>query len=71
MQQVAPLPRPTAAAIVMALLTCAAAAWLFTVARADSMGFGGMAMMTAGLFMITWLVMMVAMMLPSVAPIAR
>ena len=68
MQQVAPLPRPTAAAIVMALLTCAAAAWLFTVARADSMGFGGMAMMTAGLFMITWLVMMVAMMLPSVAP---
>src|SRR6266550_6878395 len=68
MQQVGPLPRPTAAAIITALLTCAAAAWLFTVARADSMGFGGMAMMSAGLFMITWLVMMVAMMFPSVAP---
>jgi predicted metal-binding membrane protein len=29
---------------------------------------GGMAMMGAGLFLITWLVMMVAMMFPSVAP---
>jgi predicted metal-binding membrane protein len=32
------------------------------------MGTGGMAMMSAGLFLITWLVMMVAMMFPSVAP---
>ena len=30
---------------------------------------GGVAMMGAGLFLITWLVMMVAMMFPSVAPI--
>ena len=32
------------------------------------MGMGGLAMMTAGLFLVTWLVMMVAMMFPSVAP---
>jgi predicted metal-binding membrane protein len=32
------------------------------------MGMGGLAMMSAGLFLITWLVMMVAMMFPSVAP---
>ena len=32
------------------------------------MGMGGLAMMGAGLFLITWLVMMVAMMFPSVAP---
>ena len=68
MQQVAPLTRPIAAAIVTALLACAAAAWLFTITTADSMGAGGMAMMSAGLFLITWLVMMVAMMFPSVAP---
>ena len=30
---------------------------------------GGLAMMGAGLFLVTWLVMMVAMMFPSVAPI--
>src|SRR2546429_3956021 len=29
---------------------------------------GGMAMLSAGLFLVTWLVMMVAMMFPSVAP---
>jgi predicted metal-binding membrane protein len=33
------------------------------------MGMGGMAMMDAGVFLLTWLVMMVAMMFPSVAPI--
>ena len=32
------------------------------------MGMGGVAMMSAGLFLVTWLVMMVAMMFPSVAP---
>ena len=32
------------------------------------MGTGGVRMMSAGLFLITWLVMMVAMMFPSVAP---
>jgi predicted metal-binding membrane protein len=55
--------------IVAVLLVCAAAAWLITIQQASSMGMGGMAMMSAGLFLITWLVMMVAMMFPSVAPI--
>lgn len=68
MQQVARLPRPVAAAIVAALLACAAVAWLITIRQAGSMGTGGVRMMSAGLFLITWLVMMVAMMFPSVAP---
>ena len=68
MQQAVPLPRPLAAAIVAVLLACAAAAWLFTISQANSMAMGGLAMMGAGLFLITWLVMMVAMMFPSVAP---
>jgi len=67
-QQVARLPRPVAAAIVAALLACAAVAWLITIRQAGSMGTGGVRMMSAGLFLITWLVMMVAMMFPSVAP---
>jgi len=67
MQQVTRLPRPVATAIVAALLACAAAAWLLTAQQAASM-MGGVAMMGAGLFLITWLVMMVAMMFPSVAP---
>jgi predicted metal-binding membrane protein len=62
-QRVAPLPTPVSATIVAALLLCAALAWLFTMSQAGSMGMG------AGLFLITWLVMMVAMMFPSVAPI--
>ena len=68
MQQVAPLPRPLAAGIVAALLACATAAWLVTIDEAGSMGRGGIAMVGAALFLITWLVMMVAMMFPSVAP---
>ncbi|TMC53117.1 MAG: DUF2182 domain-containing protein [Chloroflexi bacterium] len=68
MQQVARLPRPLSTAIVAVLLVCAAAAWLITINQARSMGMGGIAMMGAGLFLITWLVMMVAMMFPSVAP---
>ena len=68
MQQVARLPRPAAAAIVAALHACAAVAWLITIRQAGSMGTGGVRMMSAGLFLITWLVMMVAMMFPSVAP---
>jgi len=67
-QQVARLPRPAAAAIVAALLACAAVAWLITIRQAGSMGTGGVRMMSAGLFLITWLVMMVAMMFPSFAP---
>jgi predicted metal-binding membrane protein len=68
MLQVARLPRALATAIVAALLVCAAAAWLFTISQANSMGMGGIGMMSAGLFLITWLVMVVAMMFPSVAP---
>jgi predicted metal-binding membrane protein len=64
---VTPLPKPVSATIVAALLVCAGAAWLITV-RQGSMDLGGMAMMSAGLFLITWVVMMVAMMFPSVAP---
>jgi predicted metal-binding membrane protein len=67
--RVSPLPRPVSATIVAALLVCAAAGWLVTMRQASTMGIGGMAMMSAGLFLITWLVMMVAMMFPSVAPI--
>jgi predicted metal-binding membrane protein len=67
--RVSALPRPVAAWIVAALLVCAAAAWLLTAKQASSMGMGGMAMMDTGIFLVTWLVMMVAMMFPSVAPI--
>jgi len=63
------LPRTDAAAIVAALLGCAAAAWLVTAQKAASMGgMGGMAMVGAGLFIVTWVVMMVAMMFPAIAP---
>jgi len=67
-QRVVSVPRPVATAIVAALLVCAAAAWLITLVQAGSMGMGGVAMMSPGLFLITWLVMMIAMMFPSVAP---
>jgi predicted metal-binding membrane protein len=66
--RVSPLPRPISATIVAALLLCAGAAWLVTIRQASSMGMGGIAIMSAGLFLITWLVMMVAMMFPAVAP---
>jgi predicted metal-binding membrane protein len=46
-----------------ALLVCAAAAWAVTIRDASSMSMTG-----AGLFLVTWVVMMVAMMFPSVAP---
>ena len=63
------LRRPVAVTIVAALLVCAAAAWLFIAGQAPSMsGTGGMAMLGAGLFLAIWVVMMVAMMFPSVAP---
>jgi predicted metal-binding membrane protein len=58
-----------ATAIIGALLVCAAAAWVDTAEQASSMaGMGGVAVLGAGLFLVTWLVMMVAMMFPSVAP---
>jgi len=63
------LPRPVATAIIAALLGCAAAAWLVTAQQGASMaGMGGIAMVGAGLFLVTWVVMMVAMMFPSDAP---
>jgi predicted metal-binding membrane protein len=62
------LSRPVASATVAALLLCAAAAWLLTAWQAQSMGMGGMAMLGVWLFMVTWLLMMVAMMFPAVAP---
>jgi predicted metal-binding membrane protein len=66
---VSSLPRPVATAIIAALLLCAAAAWAFTAQQAASMsGMGGMAMLGAGLFLVIWVVMMVAMMFPSTAP---
>jgi predicted metal-binding membrane protein len=65
----AALPRPVTAAIIAALLVLAAAAWLFTAEQAASMsGMGGIAMLGAGLFLATWVVMMMAMMFPAVAP---
>jgi predicted metal-binding membrane protein len=67
--RISPLPRPISATIIAALVVCAAAAWLITIRQASTIGMGGMAMMSAGLFLITWLVMMVAMMFPSVAPV--
>jgi predicted metal-binding membrane protein len=58
-----------ATAIIGALLVCAAAGWVITAEQASTMsGMGGVAMLGAGLFLLTWLVMMVAMMFPSVAP---
>jgi predicted metal-binding membrane protein len=63
------LPRPVATAIIAALLLCAAAGWAFTAQQAASMGgMGGMAMLGAGLFLVTWVVMMVAMMFPATVP---
>jgi predicted metal-binding membrane protein len=69
LQSAAALPRPVATTIVAALLVCAGAAWLYTVQQAASMAdMGGMAMLGAGLFLVTWVVMMVAMMFPTIAP---
>jgi predicted metal-binding membrane protein len=63
------LPRPVATVIIAALLGCAAVAWLVIAQQAASMAaMGGMAMVGGGLFLTTWVVMMVAMMFPAVAP---
>jgi predicted metal-binding membrane protein len=68
--RVDPLPRPVTAAIIAALLSCAAGAWLVTAQQSASMsGMGGIAMLGTGLFLATSVVMMVAMMFPSVAPV--
>jgi len=63
------LPRPVATAIIAGVLGGAAAAWLVTVQQVVSMaGMGGMAMVGAGLFLVTWVVMMVAIIFPAVTP---
>jgi predicted metal-binding membrane protein len=63
------LPRSVATTIIAALLGCAAAAWLVIPHQAASMAaMGGLAMVGAGLFLVTWVAMMVAMMFPAVAP---
>ena len=62
------LPRPVIVSVIAALLVCAGAAWVITAIQAASMGMGRMAMIGAGLFVVIWVVMMVAMMFPSVAP---
>jgi predicted metal-binding membrane protein len=63
------LPRPVATVIIAMLLGFAAAAWLVTAQQAASTAaMGGMAMVGGGLFLGTWVVMMVAMMFPVVAP---
>jgi len=68
-QAAATLSRPATTTIIAALLVCAGAAWLLTAQQAVSMpGMGGMAMLGAGLFLVTWVVMMVAMMFPTIAP---
>ena len=55
--------------IVSALLLSASAAWAITAVQSGSMAMGGgIAMMGAGLFLVTWVVMMVAMMFPSTIP---
>jgi predicted metal-binding membrane protein len=66
--RVAALPRPVTLTIVATLLLCATAAWIFTGVQAAAMGMGGMAMVGAGLFLVIWLVMMIAMMFPAVSP---
>lgn len=66
--RVSALPKPVTLTITASLLACAGAAWLLTLRQAGSMGMGGVAMMDAGIFLVTWVVMMVAMMFPSVAP---
>jgi predicted metal-binding membrane protein len=60
------LPRPVATAIIAALLGSSAAAWLVVAHQAAAMG--GVAIVGVGLFLVTWVVMMVAMMFPAVAP---
>ncbi|MFD0260592.1 DUF2182 domain-containing protein [Kitasatospora indigofera] len=53
------------------IMVIAALAWLFTVGQARGMGIGpGTMGMALPLFLVLWLAMMAAMMLPSVAPVA-
>lgn len=66
------LPRATSVAIFSALVLLSAVAWIVTSAQAGAMAaMGGPTMMGAGVFLATWVVMMVAMMFPSIAPVTQ
>jgi predicted metal-binding membrane protein len=67
----AQVPRPTRAGLAAVLLALAAGAWLFTADRMAGMDAGpGTALGGLGWFAVSWLVMMAAMMLPSLVPAA-
>jgi len=61
------LRRPPAPLAGIATATVAAVSWIVLLVQADQMG-GQMAMRAFGAFIATWIVMMAAMMLPSVVP---
>jgi predicted metal-binding membrane protein len=66
-----PLPGLTRAAFTGALLALAAGAWVVTVERMEGMDGGpGTALGGIGWFMVSWALMMAAMMLPSLVPAA-
>lgn len=66
------LPRAQSIAVFSALALLSAAAWVVTSWEAGSMAaMGAPALVGAGVFLATWVVMMVAMMFPSVAPITQ
>jgi predicted metal-binding membrane protein len=66
-----PLPGPIQAGLVALLLLVAAACWVVTGNRMSGMDHGpGTALGGVGWFMVVWLTMMAAMMLPSLAPAA-
>jgi predicted metal-binding membrane protein len=65
------VPRPTRAGLAVALLALAAGAWALSADRMAGMDSGpGTALGGLGWFAVSWLVMMAAMMLPSLAPAA-
>jgi predicted metal-binding membrane protein len=67
----APLPLRRLAPAWVALVALAALAWAVTIRQANGMGAGpGTMGMALPLFLLLWVVMMSAMMFPSVAPIA-
>lgn len=65
----APLPGAVQAGLIAALVAIAAASWALTDDRMGGMDAGpGSDLGALGWFLVTWVVMMAAMMLPSVAP---
>jgi predicted metal-binding membrane protein len=67
----APLPALTRAGLTALLLALAAAAWVLTVRRMNGMDAGpGTELGALGWFAVSWLLMMAAMMLPSLVPAA-